>query len=169
MAFIFAYTLDGTSAVALKDFPLDTVANYKTGAGTNDLKKGDVVFQNAGLLRRNIVTTGTALGVVDGGAFTGLVAAGQPFAATNASQTAEITNLAYVPNGIGKVRVDKTCVYRVPVKAGQTATNANLGVNYALSLDAAGDQTVDITVLTTPTVKVIDRSVDGKTLFVTLL
>ena len=169
MAFIFAYTLDGTAALALKDLPLDTAANYKTGAGTNDLKKGDVVFQTAGLLRRNAITTGTAIGVADGGGFFGLIAAGQPYAAVNASQTAEGINLSLNPNGIAKVRVDKGAVYRVPAKAGQVATNANLGVAYALFVDAAGDQTVDLLTTTTPCVKVLDRSVDGKTLFVTLI
>jgi hypothetical protein len=169
MAFIFAYSLDGDGAIAVKDFPVDTAANYKLAAGTNDQKKGDLVFQSAGLVRRSVVTTGVALGVTEGGAFTGLVSAGQPYAATNASQTAEIANLAYNPNGIAKVRIDKSSVYRVPVKAGQTATNANLGVSYAIFLDAAGDQTVDIATVTTPAVKVLDRSMDGKTLFVTLL
>lgn len=171
MAFQFAYTLAGDSGIALKDLPLDTVANYKTGAGTNDMKKGDLVFQSAGLLRRAVATTGAAVGVVDGGGFTGLVAQGQPYAATNASYTADITNTGLNPNGIAKVRVDKSVVYRVPVQQTGTlaATNAHLGQSYTIALDANGDQTVDLDVQTTPCVKVIDRSADGKTVFVTLI
>jgi hypothetical protein len=60
-------------------------------------------------------------------------------------------------------------VYRVAVNTGQTATNANLGLSYAIAIDAAGNQTVDILTATTPAVKVIERSADGKKLFVTLL
>lgn len=169
MAFQYAYTLDGGDTPVVKDFPLDTAANYKTGAGTNDFKKGDLVFQSAGLLRRNVVTTGAALGVVEGGEFTGLVAPGQPYAAAKAGFIDSATDATRYPNGVGKVRVDKACVYRVPVKAGLTATNANLGLSYAISLDAAGDQTVDIATATTPAVKVLERSADGKTVFVTLV
>lgn len=171
MAFQFAYTLAGDSGIALKDLPLDTIANYKTGAGTGDMKKGDLVFQSAGLLRRAIATTGAAVGVVDGGEFTGLVAQGQPYAATNASFTSELTDVAASPNGMAKVRMDKSVVYRVPVQqtGTTTATNAHLGQNYTIALDAAGDQTVDLDVQTTPCVKVIDRSPDGKTVFVTLI
>lgn len=172
MAFRFAYSLDGNHANIIKDFPLDTAANYKTGAGTNDVKKGDLVFQSGGLLRRNVVTTGAALGVLEGGEFTGLVASGQPYAAAKSSFTDKATDLAQSPNGVGKVRIDKSSVYRVPVAqtgAVQTATNAHLGTSYAIYLDAAGDQTVNLNVTTTPAVKVVDRSADGKTLFVTLV
>lgn len=172
MAFQFAYSLDSNPNQVIKDFPLDTIANYKTGAGTNDAKKGDVVFQSAGLLRRSVATTGTALGVMEGQAFLGLIAQGQPYAATNVAFQAEAVDVALNPNGVGKVRMDKAAVYRVPVAqtgATQTATNAHLGGSFALFLDAAGDQRVDLNVTTTPAVKVIDRSSDGKTLFVVLL
>jgi hypothetical protein len=169
MAFQFAYSLDSNPNSVVKDSPLDTTANYKTGAGTNDAKKGDLVFQSAGLLRRAISTTGVAYGVMEGTAFTGLIAQGQPYAATNVAFQAEAIDPALNPNGVGKARIDKGAVYRVPVKSGQTATNAMFGQSYTISLDAAGDQTVDTAVQTTPCVKIVDRSADGKTVFVTLL
>jgi hypothetical protein len=172
MAFQFAYTQGGDAGVAIYDFPIDTVANYKTGAGTNDAKKGDLVFISGGLLRKAVSTTGNVtLGVLEGGGFTGLVAAGQPYAATNSSFTAEIIDTAKNPNGIGKVRIDKTAVYKVPVQQTgiTTATNAHIGQSYTIALDAAGDQTVDLDVQTTPCVKVIDRTLDGKFVYVTLL
>jgi hypothetical protein len=173
MAFQFAYSLDADASSAIIDFPLDTAVNYKTGAGTNDMKKGDLVFQAAGLLRRAIATTGAGLGVVEGGEFVGLVAAGQPYAAVKSSFTDSATDLAQSPNGIGKVRADKSsCVFRVPVYqsgAVQTATNAHIGVSYTIGLDAAGDQKVDLNTVSTPCVKVVARSSDGKTLFVTLI
>jgi len=169
MAFEFAYSLDGNAALPIKDFAVDTLAGYKTAAGTNDAKKGDLVFLNAGLVRRNVVTTGAALGVLEGLEFTGLVAQGQPYAATNASFSSKVTDLAANPNGVAKVRLDKAAVYRVAVNTGQTATNANLGVSYAIAIDAAGNQTVDITTTTTPAVKIIERSADGKKVFVTLV
>lgn len=172
MAFQFAYALDSNPNSVVKDFPMDTLVNYKASAGTGDAKKGDLVFQSAGLLRRGIATTGTSLGVLEGQEFLGLVAAGQPYAATNSSFTASAIDVAKNPNGVGKVRVDKGAVYRVPVNqagATQTATNAHIGQLYTIALDAAGDQKVDLNVQTTPAVKVIDRSNDGKTLFVTLV
>ena len=169
MAFVFAYSLDGNHANIIKDYPFDTLANYKTGAGTNGAKKGDLVFLNAGKLRRNVVTTGAALGVLEGQEFTGLVAQGQPYAATNSSFTAESVATTKYVDGVGKVRIDKSSVYRVPVKTGATASVANIGGSYAISLDAAGDQSVDIAVTTTPAVKVLDITPDGKTLFVTLV
>jgi hypothetical protein len=50
MAFQYAYALDGSSTSNIKDYALDTAANYKSGAGTNDLKKGDLVVLAAGLV-----------------------------------------------------------------------------------------------------------------------
>lgn len=175
MAFQFAYSLDSEATNIIKDLPLDTAANYKVtaGAGTNDVKKGDLVFQNAGLLRRNGTATGAGIGVIEGQEFTGLVAAGQPYAAVNSSFIASATDVTRYPNGVGKVRIDKSAsVYRVPVLqsgAKQTATNAELGGTFCLGLTAAGDQQVDLNTTTTPAVKVLDRSADGKTLFVTLI
>jgi hypothetical protein len=172
MAFTFAYTLDGSTTSVVKDMPLDTVANYKTGAGTGDAKRGDLVFTSSGQLRRSIATTGTAYGVLEGQEFLGLVAQGQPYAATNSSYTAEAVASTKYPNGVGKVRIDKAAVYKVPVNQGgatQTATNANINVSYAIILDAAGDQKVDLNTTTTPAVKVIDYTKDGKSVFVTLV
>lgn len=167
MAFQFAYSLDGGNAAAISDMALDTAANYKS-SGTNGPTAGDLVFLSGGLVRRNAATTGAGIGVLEGVEFTGLIAQGQPYAATNSSFTSEAIGTRFA-NGMGKVRQDKAAVYRVPVKSGQTATNANVGVSYIISIDSAGDQTVDTTVSTTPAVKVIDFSKDGKFVFVTLL
>lgn len=172
MAFQFAYNVTADSAGIVKDYPLDTASGYKTGAGTNGVTKGDLVFQSSGLLRRAIATTGAALGVLEGQEFTGLVAAGQPYAATNTSFIAESVGTDKYPNGVGKVRPEKTAVYRVPVStagAVDLATNAHLGQSYTIALDAAGDQKVDLNVQTTPCVKVVDRSPDGTYVFVTLI
>lgn len=169
MAFVYAYTL---GSCVVKDFPLDTAANYKASAGTNGVTKGDLVFQSGGLLRRAIATTGSSvLGVVEGTEFTGLVASGQPYAATKSSFTDAATDTAQNPNGVGKVRIDKDVVYKVPVQQTGTitATNAHIGGSYTIALDAAGDQTVDLDVQTTPCVKVVERSADGKFVWVTLL
>jgi hypothetical protein len=172
MAFVFAYSLDGDNSNSINDLPLDTLANYKT-SGTNGVTKGDLVFQSSGLLRRNGVTTGAGIGVIEGTEFTGLVAAGQPYAATNSSFTASAIDTTAYPNGVGKVRMDKSSVvYKVPVYqtgAVVTATNANLGGSYALGIDAAGDQQVDLNTTTTPAVKVIGLSKDGKSVFVQLV
>jgi hypothetical protein len=45
----------------IKDYAFDTVANYKVtaGAGTNDMKKGDLVFLSSGLVRRAVAATAT--------------------------------------------------------------------------------------------------------------
>lgn len=174
MAFQYAYSLDAGDVAVIKDFPLDTVANYKTGAGTNDHKKGDLVFLSAGLARRvtAATATGTSLGVSEGGEFTGLVAQGQPYAATNAAITSDSISATKFPNGITKVRPDKAAVYRVPVNqagAKQTADNADIGKALNIILDAAGDQKVDLNLTTVPHVKVVDYSKDGKTVFVTLV
>jgi hypothetical protein len=172
MAFQYAYALDGSSTSNIKDFPLDTAANYKTGAGTNDVKKGDLVFLSGGLLRRATAATatGTSLGVLEGGEFLGL--AGAPYTAVNSSFTASAIDTTKNPNGVGKVHIDKADVYRVPVDQTSgtiTATNANVGQTYNILLDAAGDQKVNLNLQTVPTVKIIDFSKDGKTVFVTLV
>lgn len=169
MSFVFAYNLDGSNTSVVNDFPLDTATNYKT-AGTNGVTKGDLVFLNAGLLRRtNNVASPKASGVLEGTEFLGLVAQGQPYAATNSSFTASAVDNTLYPNGVGKIRRDTTAVYRVPVKAGQTATNANIGVSYGISLDAAGDQTVDLTNVTNLLVKIEGFQPDGKVVYVTIL
>lgn len=172
MAFVYAYSLDGDGTNVVKDYSLDTVSNYQNGTGTNGVTKGDLVFLSGGLLRRAAVATvsGTAIGVLEGQEFIGLVAQGQPYAATNSSFTASSIDTTKNPNGVGKVRVDKSSiVFRVPLKSGQTAANSNIGVAYGISVDASGDQTVDTTNTTTTHVKVIDYTKDGKSVFVQLV
>lgn len=167
MAFQFAYDLTGDGTSVVKDFPLDTAGNYGTGGA----KKGDLVYQNAGLLRKAGAATasGTSLGVLEGQEFLGLIAQGQPYAAVNSSFTASAINTTKNPNGVGKVRNNKaTSVFKAPVKSGQTAANANLSVAYGLFVDANNDQQVDLTNTTATLVKVLDFTPDGKYVFVTL-
>lgn len=169
MAFQFAYSLDGASVSTIKDFPLDTLANYQSGAGTNGYTKGDGVLLSSGLLRRQAnVASPKIIGVVEGFEFMGLVAQGQPFAATNAAQGTSATDTTRFPNGVAKIRIESDSVYRIPVYqtgAVTTATNAHLGGSYGLGLTAAGDQQVDLNNSTNLAVKIVDRSDDGKTVF----
>jgi hypothetical protein len=168
MAFQYAYSLAGDSTSVIKDYPLDTTANYGTGGA----KKGDLVFLSGGKLRRVLAATatGTSLGLLEGQEFTGLVAQGQPYAAANASFVANAVDATKNPNGVGKVRSDKAMgVYKVPVKAGQTAAPANIGVSYNIFVDANNDQQADLSLTTVPHVKVIDYTPDGKFVFVTLV
>ena len=167
MAFQFAYSLDGDGANVVKDYALDTAGTY----GTGGMKKGDLVYLNLGLVRKVQAATAanSSIGVVEGGEFTGLVAQGQPYAAVNSSFIASAINTTKNPNGVTKVRADKTAaVYKVPVKTTQTATNANIGVAYGIYLDANNDQSVDLTVTATAQCKVLDYTPDGKYVFVTL-
>lgn len=171
MAFQFAYSLNGDGANVVKDYSLDTAGNY----GAGGVKKQDLVFLSGGLLRKvqAATATGTALGVLEGGEFTGLVAQGQPYAATNSSFNASATNTTKNPNGIGKVRLDKSAaVYKVPVRqagAVVTATNDHIGSNYNIILDANNDQQVDLNLQTAAHVRVVDYTPDGKFVFVTLV
>jgi uncharacterized membrane protein len=168
MAFQFAYTLDGEAASPVKDFALDSAANY----GTGGVKKGDLVFLSGGLVRKVQAATvaNSGLGVIEGQEFVGLVAPGQPYAATNTSFTAQAINTTKNPNGVGKVRADKSSVvYKVPVKSGQTAATANVGTAYGIALDGNNDQSVDLTVTATAQAKVIDYTTDGKFVYVTLI
>jgi hypothetical protein len=167
MAFQFAYTLDGEAASPVKDFALDTAGNY----GTGGVKKGDLVFLSGGLVRKVQAATvaNSGLGVIEGQEFLGLVAPGQPYAATNTSFTAQAINTTKNPNGVGKVRADKSSVvYKVPVKSGQTAATVNVGVGYGIALDGNNDQSIDLTVTATAQAKVIDYTTDGKFVYVTL-
>jgi hypothetical protein len=167
MAFQFAYTLDGEAASPVKDFALDSAANY----GTGGVKKGDLVFLSGGLVRKVQAATvaNSGLGVIEGQEFVGLVAPGQPYAATNTSFTAQAINTTKNPNGVGKVRADKSSVvYKVPVKSGQTAATTNVGTAYGIALDGNNDQSVDLTVTATAQAKVIDYTTDGKFVYVTL-
>lgn len=166
MAFQFAYSLDGDGTNVVKDYSLDTPANY----GTGGMKRGDLVFLSSGLVRKATAATasGTGLGVAEGGEFLGL-AAGGTYAAVDSSFIASSINKTKNPNGVVKVRADKTgCVYKAPLKTGQTATNANIGVAYGIFVDANNDQQVDTTNVSATLVKVIDYTPDGKYVFVQL-
>lgn len=171
MAFQFAYSLIGDGTTVVKDYPLDTAGNY----GTGGVKKGDLVFLSSGLLRKTLAATatGTSLGVLEGQEFLGLVAQGQPYAATNASLIANAVDTTKNPNGVGKVRPDKaTSVYKVPVRqagAKQTADNTDIGKALNIILDGNNDQQVDLNLTTVPHVKVVDYTPDGKYVFVTIV
>lgn len=180
MAFTFAYSLDGDEINVIQDLPLDTAANYNSGAGTNGPTRGDLVYYSAGLLRRNIATTanGASVGVLEGIEFVGLVNTGagmgagnMPYYATNASFTASAINTTAFPNGVAKVRTNKSDnIFRLPLKSGLTAmTNANRGVSYGIALSATGDQTLDTGNTTNLAVKVVDISTDGLTAYVLLV
>lgn len=170
MAFQFAYSLDGAAVATVKDFPLDTLANYQSGAGTNGYKKGDGVLLSAGLVRRQAnAASPKIIGVVEGFEFLGLVASGQPYAAVNSGQTFQGTDTTKYPNGVAKIRIESDSVYKVPVfqtGAVVTAANSHVGGSYGLGLTAAGDQQVDLNNTTNLAVKIVDRSLDGKTVFV---
>lgn len=157
-SFEFAYSLDGSAVATIKDFPLAAAATYKSGAGTNDATRGDLVALSAGTLVRAIATTSKAIGVLEGLEFTGLVAQGQPYAATNVATTSKIVGDARFVNGIGKIRIEGDSVYRTSPKSGQTAAQSMVGTAYAIFLDAAGNQTIDTSVANPATsqVKVVD-------------
>jgi len=170
MAFIFAYAKSGGGASGVvNDAPLDTEANYKNGVGTNGTTKGDLVIRNSGLIRRakDGASPPAAVGVLEDVEFTGLVTSG-PYAASRASFNAAITDSTLYPNGMGKIRPGGNNVFKVAVKSGQTAANANIGVAYGISQDAAGDQTVDLTNTANAQVTVEAISPDGKYVYVTL-
>jgi len=170
MAFVFAYAKSGGGASGVvNDAPLDTEVNYKNGVGTNSATKGDLVFRSSGLLRRSKdgTTPPTPYGVLEDIEFTGLVPSG-PYAPSRASFNAAVTDSTLYPNGMAKVRTSANSVYRVAVKSGQTAANANIGGTYGISQDAAGDQTVDLTNTTNAQVTVDAISPDGKYVYVLL-
>lgn len=165
MAFEFAYALDGAAVSTIKDFPLDTLANYQSGAGTNGFKKGDLVSLNAsGKIIRTKAADTKAIGVVEGFEFTGLVAQGQPYAATRASFTDSAQDTSKYPNGVVKIRVESDSVYRVPVSGSAPV----LGTAYAIVLDAAGDQKVNQASVVNPLVKVVDYDASKNVAFVIL-
>lgn len=170
MAFQYAYSLDGDGTNVVKDYPMDTVANFPLAKQT----KGTLVKLVSGLLQPVGAAGGSGIGVFEGGEFIGLVASGQPYAATtaNAGVLPNAINTTKNPNGVGKVRNDKTAaVFKVPVRqAGvtQTAANANIGVQYAIILNG-NDQQVDLNTTTTPSVTILDYTPDGKNVFVTLV
>lgn len=119
----FAYSLDG--GLVIKDIELD--------AGYASPKRGDFVAINAsGKVAKLVGGTGTTVsGVLEGQEFTGLVAQGQPYAATNSFPFADAQKKA-----IAKVRLGKGAVYRIP--AGNV-TAANIGAAVGVTAAFAGD------------------------------
>jgi hypothetical protein len=183
MSLEFAYGLDGASSSSIKDFPLDTQGTASTGynvgisgltaPGAYYAKKGDVVFLTAGKLQKTYnVASPKAVGVVEGFEFTGLVPQGtlQPgasYAAANVYPFSSAQDTTKYPNGLAKVRIETDSVYRAPVKAGQTVTNAMIGGSYNISIDAAtGDQSVDTSLSTNVVFKVVDTDTRNNKLFV---
>ena len=165
MAFQMAYSLDGSGISSIQDFALDTVANYQASAGTNGYKKGDLVALNAsGKVIRANAASAKAIGVVEGFEFLGLVAQGQPYAATRASFNDSAQDTTKYPNGIVKVRVETDTVYRLPYTGGTPV----VGTAYAIVLDAAGDQKLNTGSVANPLVKVVDVDTATGNAFVTM-
>lgn len=165
MSFVFAYGLDGNSTQSINDMPLDSVENYGEGGP----KKGDLVALVDGLLQRATDATDAAdvVGVYEGGEFLGL-AQGNIYEAVNSSFTFEGINEDKFPNGVGKVRQDKTAaVYKVPVLEDQDALTAGIGDEFGIAI-VDGEQFVDLEAATA-VVKVEDVSLDGEFVYVTLL
>lgn len=154
----FAYSLDGGIGI-VKDFALSA------GYNATVAKKGELVYVDSatGYPVKVVAASTKCTGALEGVEFTGLVAQGQPYAATNASKTASVTGAA---NGIGKVRIGREAVYRVPVKSGATLTVANIGTTAGVLVDGNGVQTIDTAAVGKP-LTIVDISPDGKTAFVT--
>jgi hypothetical protein len=167
MAFSFAYSLDGSGISSIQDFALNTVALYQSGSGTNGYKKGDLVALDATgkVIRANAAST-KAIGVVEGFEFLGLVASGQPYAATRASFNDSSQDTTKYPNGVVKVRVETDTVYRLPISG--TASSVIVGAAYNIILDAAGDQKLNQALQTVPLVKVVDVDVPNAIAYVTM-
>lgn len=140
----FAYSLDGGVGV-IKDF--NFAAAYASTA-----KKGDFVVTDAsGNIVKVAAAGATITGVLEGSEFTGLVPG-----TANASKTAAVTGAA---NGVGKVRINREAVYRIP--AGNI-TAANIGSTVGVTAAHAGD-----TAAAAKPLRVI--AVDGSTAFVTII
>jgi hypothetical protein len=167
MALQMAYSLDGSGISSIQDFALQTVALYQAGAGTNGYKKGDLVALDATgkIIRVNAGST-KAIGVVEGFEFLGLVAQGQPYAATRASFNDSAQDTTKYPNGVVKVRVETDTVYRVPISG--TASSVIAGTAYAIILDAAGDQKLNQASVVNPLLKVVDVDVPNAIAYVTM-
>lgn len=128
MSFVFAYNLNGDSSVNIKDYPI--ASGYTP-------KRGDLVYlDGTGALNACAVNTATALGVVSDTNFTGLIASGQPYAAST------VTGVVG-GNGAkkGKVYLDASIVYRVPVKSGSGTPIA--GTKYAVAV-VSNDYQLDV-------------------------
>lgn len=176
MALEFAYTLDGTDAMEVKDFPLDTwavaAAGYNAGIAANSAapKKGDLVYLSGGKLRRAADAAGQKpVGIIEGFEFVGL---GGPAtltnpvdnSAANTAFTASVTDTTRYPNGLAKVRTANDAVYRIPVVT--TAGAANVGVAYGITIAATGDQSLDLTDTVNTVLKVVDYAPGGKIAYV---
>lgn len=176
MGLEFAYSLDGSDAMEIKDFALDTwavaAAGYNQGITGNSAapKKGDAVYLSGGKLRRAAdAASQKVLGIIEGFEFVGL---GGPATATNpidnsaawASFNASVTDATRYPNGVAKVRTANNAVYRIPVAT--TAGLANIGVAYGITVAATGDQTLDLTETTNTVFKVVDYAPGGKIAYV---
>lgn len=121
MAFTFAYDLSDESM---------TVKDYVLSSGYTPAKGDNIVLNASGQLVAPAANAATILGVFEGGAFQGLVASGQPYAATTVTQNEESTN------NYGKVRVAQaTTVWKVPLKSGAAAPT--IGVKYGCASGVA--------------------------------
>lgn len=173
MALEFAYSLDGSGISNIKDFPLDvqnsSAAGYNNGITScaAPAKKGDLVYLNAGLLRRCYAAASLkAIGIVEGLEFLGL-AQGGLYAATNANGGFAVNaqDITKNPNGVGKVRVESDSVYRITASGALAA--ANVGVSYGVTVNTTtGDQTLNLADTTNAVLKVIDYV--GTTAYVTV-
>lgn len=176
MSLEFAYSLDGSDAMEIKDFPLDTwataAAGYNQGITGNSAapKKGDAVYLSGGKLRRAAdAANQKVIGIVEGFEFVGL---GGPATSTNpvdnsaknASYVASVTDAVRYPNGVAKVRIANNAVYRIPVAT--TAGPANVGAAYGITVAATGDQTLDLTETVNTVFKVVDYAPGGKIAYV---
>lgn len=119
MAFTYAYSTTDEDIV-VKDFAL--------AAGAS-VAKGDVVVLNgSGQVAASGNNPTSVLGVLVDLSFTGLVASGQPYAATTVTNNSQNSTLA-------KVRISPTAVYRVPLKSGATAPT--IGTKYGCASGTA--------------------------------
>lgn len=162
--FEFAYSLDAKANQSVVDLPIDTTANFAQANRT----KGQLVVLVSGLVRQ--AATGAsavgAIGVLEGEEFTGLVAQGQPYAATNASQTASVTDATAFPNGIAKIRRSKEAVYRAVGSV--AAANAHIGGKYGITTTGAA-QVVNIADTTNQVVEVVEVDIANNILYVKLI
>lgn len=161
MALVFSYNTQADAASVVKDFP--KASAYGT---PNRFIKGDLVALSSGELVRASATSTSVVGIVEGWEFTGLQAtssgAGTETVA-NASQTADVVANTKYANGLGKVRIGTTNIFRIPVKGGVTAVVGQTG---GVAVDGTtGDQTYDSAATGKP-LTVVDVSKDGTVAYV---
>lgn len=125
MAFTYAYNLNGVSPVVIKDFAI--AAGYTP-------KRGDLVYlDGTGKLNATAVNTASALGVISDSSFVGIIASGQPYAASTITGVAGGDGTKK-----GKVMLDASAVYRVVASAAPT-----IGTQYAVKL-VGSDYQLDV-------------------------